>query len=103
MKLLEQAATTGGVDIASASLARLAPGARASMVRRVQAPRAARLDPRWYQIAVLGTLLTYGIAWLGLDVDPWRVALILGTALLAQLAGTALGRAPRLDLRFDPK
>ncbi len=59
----------------------------------------ARLDPRLYQIAVLGSLLTYGMAWLGLDIHPGQAMTILAVALMTQLAGTVLTGLPR----FDPK
>lgn len=56
-------------------------------------------DPRLYQIATLALLLGYGLLRLGFDVPPVHVALILSTALLAQLAFTrAFGLA-----RFDPR
>lgn len=55
-------------------------------------------DPRLYQIASLGTLLTYGLLGLHFDVSALQIALTLGTALLVQHAGTRLYR-----LRvFDP-
>ena len=41
-------------------------------------------DPRWWQIASLGVLLSYGIGALHFDVTPWRVAGILGVALATQ-------------------
>jgi Na+-translocating ferredoxin:NAD+ oxidoreductase RnfD subunit len=43
-----------------------------------------RVDPRWWQIASLAGLLTYGIGFLHFDVTLWRVAEISGTALAAQ-------------------
>lgn len=57
------------------------------------------LDPRYYQIAVLGGLLTYGLGWLHFDITPDRAALLLSTALLTQYACTKLWRLPK----FDPK
>lgn len=55
-------------------------------------------DPRLYQIASLGTLLTYGLLGLHFDVSALQIALTLGTALLVQYADTRLYR-----LRvFDP-
>lgn len=55
-------------------------------------------DPRWYQIAVLGTLLTYGIARLGFDVSPLTLALVFTIGLCAQYLGSTFAR-----IRFDPK
>src|SRR5215467_9067692 len=58
-----------------------------------------RWDPRLYQIATLAGLLGYGNVWLGLDVEPRTAAVILVTALAAQLAATrATG-----GCRFDPR
>lgn len=56
-------------------------------------------DPRHYQIAVLSSLLVYGVGWLNFDVSAEQIAIILGTVLLtqffcAQLAGQAA---------FDPR
>jgi enediyne biosynthesis protein E5 len=58
-----------------------------------------RPDPRYYQIAVLSGLLVYGVARLGFDVTPGRVLLLLGTALLTQLAATRLARLRAFDPR----
>jgi enediyne biosynthesis protein E5 len=41
-------------------------------------------DPRLYQIAVLASLLVYGIGWLGFDITAGRVGLILTTVLITQ-------------------
>ena len=41
-------------------------------------------DPRWWQIASLAALLSYGIGILHFDVTPWRVAGILSAALATQ-------------------
>jgi hypothetical protein len=58
-----------------------------------------RWDPRLYQIATLAGLLAYGVAWLGLDVDPPIAITILLTVLATQLAATRLtGHG-----RFDPR
>ncbi|PYQ13687.1 MAG: hypothetical protein DMF80_14410 [Acidobacteria bacterium] len=56
-------------------------------------------DPRPYQIAALALLLTHGLARLGFDVSPLRVVLILGAALVSQLALSRAGGLPRLDPR----
>ena len=57
------------------------------------------LDPRYYQIAVLAGLLTYGLGWLHFDITPGRAALLLSMALLTQYACTKLWQLPK----FDPK
>src|SRR6185436_15584111 len=65
------------------------------MRRRTMRPR----DPRDFQIAALSLLLFWGVAGLGFDIRPTRIALLLSSALVAQLVGTRLlGLA-----RFDPK
>jgi enediyne biosynthesis protein E5 len=55
-------------------------------------------DPRHYQIAALSLLLVYGMTQLGFDVTPARVALIVGTALLTQWAGSRFA-----NIAFDPR
>jgi enediyne biosynthesis protein E5 len=47
-------------------------------------PRRGALDPRLYQIVVLGALLVYGWTWLEFDITPTRAGLLLATVLLAQ-------------------
>lgn len=56
-------------------------------------------DPRHFQIAALGGLLTYGV--LGLDFDVrWDVALVgVATALAVQALGTRWASLPRFDAR----
>ena len=54
-------------------------------------------DPRLYQIASLGTLLTYGVLGLHFDVSPLQIALTFGTALLVQYGATRLYRLPAFD------
>jgi hypothetical protein len=63
-------------------------------------PPLARLvaDPRHFQIAVLGSLLVWGVAGLDFEVVPAIAAAILGAALGTQWAGSRLA-----GLRFDPK
>jgi Na+-transporting NADH:ubiquinone oxidoreductase subunit NqrB len=56
-------------------------------------------DPRDYQIAVLGSLLTYGLLALEFDVRPGQVPLTLAAVLATQWACTRMWRLPR----FDPK
>ncbi len=57
------------------------------------------LDPRWYQIICLSTLLVWGLLGLGFEVPPPQAGVTLATALLVQFACTRLWRLPR----FDPK
>jgi enediyne biosynthesis protein E5 len=58
-----------------------------------------RVDPRFYQIAILAALLGYGMLRLDFDITPGRAALLLGTALGTQYACTRLGRLPAFDPR----
>jgi Na+-transporting NADH:ubiquinone oxidoreductase subunit NqrB len=62
-------------------------------------PRAWSQDPRIYQILVLACLLVYGVIRLDFEIGAGRALLLVGTALLAQLAGTRLWHLPV----FDPK
>jgi enediyne biosynthesis protein E5 len=56
-------------------------------------------DPRYYQIAVLTSLLIYGVGWLGFDVGVSQVAILLGSVLLTQfLYGKFFAASP-----FDPR
>jgi len=54
-------------------------------------------DPRLYQIAVLSSLLGYGMVWLDFDIAIPRVALLLGSVLATQALGDWL-TARRLGL-----
>jgi enediyne biosynthesis protein E5 len=56
-------------------------------------------DPRFYQIAVLATLLAYGMAWLDFDITAGRAATLLGVALLTQAACTRFWQLPAFDPR----
>ena len=56
-------------------------------------------DPRWLQIAILGSLLAWGIWQLDMPVSLTQIGATLGGALTAQWVG---GRAVRMP-RFDPK
>ncbi len=58
-----------------------------------------RLDPRLYQIAVLASLLVYGVLRLDFDVRADRAAAILATALGVQWACTRWVGLPRFDAR----
>ena len=57
------------------------------------------MDPRWFQISALASLLLYGMGWLAFDIPPAQSAVTLAAVLLAQFAGT---RCTRLSA-FDPK
>ena len=60
--------------------------------------RIARLrDPRYYQIAVLSLLLSYGTGVLDFGIRWQNALIIVVTALVAQFAGTAYARLPRFD------
>ncbi len=56
-------------------------------------------DPRYYQIAVLSSLVIFSVGWLGFDANGWQIFILLISALLAQFACTALTGAKK----FDPK
>lgn len=57
------------------------------------------LDPRIYQISVLGSLLLYGVGWLNFEVAPLQILTIIGCALLTQYICTLAWDL----LTFDPK
>lgn len=56
-------------------------------------------DPRYYQIAVLGMLVTYGVVVLEFGIHWYNVVAILVTALSVQFFGTKLARLPSFDPR----
>jgi Na+-transporting NADH:ubiquinone oxidoreductase subunit NqrB len=58
---------------------------------------ARKVDPRLYQIASLGTLLTYGLLWLHFEVSIPQIAITFGMALLTQYVGTCLYKLPAFD------
>ena len=56
-------------------------------------------DPRYYQIAVLFSLLIYGVSWLSFDIGVGQIVVLLGSVLVTQfLSGKFLSAAP-----FDPR
>jgi len=56
-------------------------------------------DPRHYQIAVLTSLLIYGVGWLGFDVGGSQITILLGSVLVTQfLCGKFFAASP-----FDPR
>jgi len=75
-----------------------APGSRGHAIPGVLG-RLWRLDPRAYQIATLSGLLGYGVLWLEFDIDPLRVGVILLTAVVTQLAASAIAGRPQLDAK----
>jgi Na+-transporting NADH:ubiquinone oxidoreductase subunit NqrB len=60
-------------------------------------PRVRLRDPRLYQIAVLASLLLYGVLRLEFEVSPAQAAVLLGTALLTQAVCTRLWHLPAFD------
>jgi len=58
-----------------------------------------RIDPRYYQIAVLSGLFLYGVTVLHFDIPVAQAVVSLGTALVAQYACTRIWSQPK----FDPK
>ncbi len=58
-----------------------------------------RTDPRYYQIAVLSSLVAYGLLILSFDVSLENVVLLISSALLTQYACTKFLRLPK----FEPK
>jgi len=55
------------------------------------------LDPRYYQIAVLSSLVAFGVVALDFGILWQNVLAIVATALAVQLAGTKLAGLPRFD------
>ena len=56
-------------------------------------------DPRYYQIAVLFSLLLYGVGWLSFDVDGHAITMLLGTVLVAQFLCTSFFSSSAFDCR----
>ncbi len=56
-------------------------------------------DPRHYQIAVLATLLLYGVLALDFEVPPLRIATILATCLAVQWLGGRWAGLPAFEPR----
>lgn len=54
-------------------------------------------DPRLYQIAVLGLLVTYGVVVLDFGIHWYNALAIAATALIVQLAGSRLTGLPSFD------
>ena len=67
------------------------------MPRPTNLRRAPPIDPRYYQVAVLTSLLVFGIAVLGVDIGPLQPLVVFSPALGVQYAGTRLARIPRFD------
>ncbi|MDH3585814.1 MAG: RnfABCDGE type electron transport complex subunit D [Gammaproteobacteria bacterium] len=59
--------------------------------------RARLQDPRYYQIAVLGTLVAYGVLALDFGIHLGNAIMIVAAALLAQFTGTKAAGLPRFD------
>ncbi len=56
-------------------------------------------DPRLYQIAVLGLLVSYGVVVLDFGIHWYNALAIAATALLVQFAGSRLAGLPSFDPR----
>src|SRR5262245_26050952 len=56
-----------------------------------------RIDPRWYQIAMLSALLGYGVLGLGFGLGPLRIAATIGAALATQYLCGRIWRLPKFD------
>lgn len=56
-------------------------------------------DPRYYQIVVLGMLVTYGVVVLEFGIHWYNAIAILVTAMAVQFAGTKLAGLPSFDAR----
>lgn len=56
-----------------------------------------RLDPRHYQVAVLGLLVTWGVTVLDFGIHWYNVPAILAVAQVTQYLGTRLARLPAFD------
>jgi len=56
-------------------------------------------DPRWFQLAVLGSLVAYGLAVLRFDLPLTQVVVTIGTALATQATCSRIARLPRLELK----
>jgi Na+-transporting NADH:ubiquinone oxidoreductase subunit NqrB len=96
--------TIAGVALYPAGLRRGAVGARrpsrGAWCRLVRSAAVAELrDPRFYQIACLGSFLVFGVMRLDLQVQGLQVAAMLLAVLATQYAGTRLTGLSRVDPR----
>ena len=57
------------------------------------------MDPRYYQISVLGGLLVYGLGWLEFEISLWQVAVTMAGVLCTQWACSRWWRLPGFDPR----
>src|SRR5262245_29741899 len=74
-------------------------GAHADKIFSTRAPSLWPDDPRYYQIAVLASLLIYGFGWLGFDIGGREIAILLGAVLVSQfLCNRFIAGSP-----FDPR
>ncbi len=70
-----------------------------TLIEKLPIQKTQYLDPRFYQISVLGSLLIYGIGWLNFDVTLLHIMTILASALLTQYLCTLAWDLPS----YDPK
>ncbi len=57
------------------------------------------IDPRWFQIGVLGSLLTYALFVLRFDLSPQYVLTMIGSALLFQALFSKLFRLEKIEFK----
>lgn len=79
------------------------PGEMSLLPSRPDGDSSPGLDPRLYQIAVLSSLLAWGVVGLDLEVRPAVAAATVATALAVQWLATRILRMRGIPLRFDPR
>lgn len=68
-------------------------------LRTPSPPAPRRLDPRYYQIGCLASLLVYGVGWLSFDIGPLQIVLTLAASLATQWVGTRWTNLPKFDAK----
>src|SRR5216117_1290107 len=81
----------------AAKLGAVASAAAAPPALASRSARPRRIDPRWFQIAALSSLLAYGVLGLHFEISPAYVPTLLAAALATQWAGARLARRGRFD------
>src|SRR5438445_13475615 len=91
---MQQRANTGETNITHNSIA---PVLHSTITRRPLLLFSN--DPRHYQIAVLSSLLFYGVGWLEFDIAWPQIPISLGTALITHYFCTRIRRLPSFHPR----